>query len=93
MGYGDGLAALIGTRFKSKEFKIFGNKKSLLGCITMFVVCMIVISITTLCFGQFSILKVVAISLIATIIEALSPMGLDNLTVPILTTIISYYMF
>ena len=93
MGYGDGLAALIGTRFKSKEFKIFGNKKSLLGCITMFVVCMIVISITTLCFGQFSILKVVAISLIATIIEALSPMGLDTLTVPILTTIISYYMF
>ena len=92
MGYGDGLAALIGSKFKSKDFKIWGNKKTLLGMITMFIVSFIVITILSLCFGQFSILPVLGLALFATIIEAFSPFGIDNLTVPILTAILSFFI-
>lgn len=92
MGYGDGLAAIIGCKFKSKEFKIWGNKKTVLGTITMFIVTFIVITILSLCFGQFNILSVLILSLLATLIEALSPFGIDNLTVPIITALVAFYI-
>ena len=92
MGYGDGFAALIGSKFKSKEFMIFKTKKTLLGCATMFVVTLLVVSILTLCFNQFSILGVLIISVVATLIEAFSPLGIDNLTVPILTSILAFFI-
>ena len=92
MGYGDGLAALAGTNFKSKKFVIFGNEKTIVGSITMFVASFIAISILALCFNQFSILGVLIVSAIATLIEAVSPFGLDNITVPILTSILAYFI-
>jgi phytol kinase len=92
MGYGDGFAAILGTKFKSKKYHIFGQSKSLLGSLTMFVVTFIVVSILTLAFGSFSLLNVLIISSFATIIEALSPFGIDNLTVPLLTTLVSYFI-
>ena len=92
MGYGDGLAALIGNKFKSFEFKIFGNKKTILGSVTMFVVSFIVISILALCYGQFNLPAILLVSGVATIIEACSPFGLDNLTVPIITSILAFFV-
>jgi len=92
MGYGDGCAALIGTKFKLKEFIFFKNTKTVLGSITMFIISFIAISILTLCFNQFSLLNVLIVSAVATIIEAVSPFGLDNLAVPILTSILSYFI-
>ena len=90
MGYGDGFAAIIGKNLKSKEYNIFNQKKSILGSLTMFIVSMVVISIITAIYGSFSLLTVLLISLVATIIEALSPFGLDNITVPIITTVLAY---
>ena len=92
MGYGDGLAALVGSSFKSIDYKIFNNKKTLLGTLTMFVATFIVVSIITLIFNQFSLLSVLIISLVATIVEAVSPFGLDNITVPLVSTLISYLL-
>ena len=92
MGYGDGLAALAGTNFKSKKFVIFGNEKTVIGSITMFVASFIAISILALCFNQFSIFGVLIVSAVATLIEAISPFGLDNITVPILTSILAYFV-
>jgi len=92
MGYGDGLAALVGSKFKSKKFVIFGNEKTVLGSITMFIASFIVISILSMCFNQFFIIGVLFISVIATLIEAISPYGLDNITVPILTSILAYFV-
>ena len=42
MGYGDGLAAVIGKSVKSKEYKIGSNTKSIAGSLTMFVVTLLV---------------------------------------------------
>lgn len=92
MGYGDGLAALIGSRFKSPSCMIFKNKKSLLGSLTMFLASFIAISILALCFDKFSLVSIIIVSLIATIIEAISPFGIDNLSVPILTSIVAYFL-
>ena len=92
MGYGDGFAAISGIKVKSKEYYIWKNKKSFIGTITMFVISFIVISILTLLYGQFSLTSVILIAFIATVIEAVSPFGIDNLTVPILTTLIAYIL-
>ena len=92
MGYGDGLAALIG-RFYGKK-KIFGQK-SYIGSSVMFVVTFIVILITSMAFDVGNIasftwlIRAIVISLIATLVEIFTPSGLDNLSVPIGTAIIS----
>jgi len=92
MGYGDGLAALIG-KFYGKQ-KIFGQK-SYIGSSVMFVVTFIVILVTSMAFdvgniASFSwVIRAIFISLIATLVEIFTPSGLDNLSVPIGTAIIS----
>ena len=88
MGYGDGFAAIAGKSIKSKEFTILGGKKSLAGCSTMFIISLIIISCALAYFNiQFWYIKSIIIALVATIFEAISVKGTDNLTVPILTTL------
>lgn len=88
MGYGDGFAAIAGKSIKSKEFTILGGKKSLAGCSTMFIISLIIISCTLAYFNvQFWYIKSIIIAIVATIFEAISVKGTDNLTVPILTTL------
>ena len=93
MGYGDGFAAVVGQNFKSKELKI-GKKttKSVAGSITMLLISFI-ISATFLYFWgtELFLIKGVVIAAIATILEMISIRGIDNLTVPIITTIITYF--
>ena len=88
MGYGDGFAAIAGKSIKSKEFTILGGKKSLAGCSTMFIISLIIISCALAYFNiQFWYIKSIIIALVATIFEAISVKGTDNLTVPIITTL------
>jgi len=88
MGYGDGFAAIAGKSIKSKEFSILGGKKSLAGCSTMFIISLIIISCALAYLNiQFWYIKSIIIALVATIFEAISVKGTDNLTVPIITTL------
>ena len=89
MGYGDGFAAIAGKSIKSKEFKVFGSKKSVAGCATMFIISLIIIS-CALAYSNVSLwyVKSIVLALIATVFEAISIKGTDNLTVPILTTLL-----
>ena len=88
MGYGDGFAAIAGKSIKSKEFSILGGKKSLAGCSTMLIISLIIISCALAYFNvQYWYIKSIIIALVATIFEAISVKGTDNLTVPILTTL------
>ena len=89
MGYGDGLAAVIGQAIESKKFNINGNKKSVAGCIAMFLVTfMIITGYLTKCESANIIIKAILSSILLTLIEAVSKKGTDNLTVPIATTIL-----
>ena len=89
LGYGDGLAAAIGSKWGKRKL-IYG--KSVEGSLTMFLATFIV-TFTLLAFNfslpiALSVGLVLAIS--ATLIELYTPKGLDNLTVPLLTSLIYY---
>jgi len=92
---GDGLADIIGRKFGGKKIGIKGSEKTYIGSIGMLVGSILVSSILVLIFSlevpQFDILvmilPIIVVSIVATIVEALSPKGTDNFTV-FLTVII-----
>ena len=97
MVYGDGFAALIGQKFGRIKYKVFGGTKSLEGSLTMFVVTTVMsvfvwMFFTTIGYSMpnFNLFAIVGISAVATVCEALSYGGIDNLTVPALTAILYY---
>lgn len=83
MAYADGFAAIFGKKINSKKIKIGETKKSVAGCITMFIVTFIITSIYLRYTGatNWPILSVF-MSAFATAIELISIKGLDNITVP-----------
>jgi len=78
MGYGDGLAALVGLRFGG--LKLPGSeKKTFAGSITLFFVVLVVcITIT----GR-PLFLCIFTALATALAEAYTPFGLDNITVPL----------
>ncbi|MTI46452.1 DUF92 domain-containing protein [Sporosalibacterium faouarense] len=95
MGYGDGFAAIIGKKLGKNKIKIYNNVKSLEGSITMFILSYLV-ALLILIFSNGYSFKILAISfilaVIATVVEALTPWGLDNLTVPLITALSAYFL-
>ncbi len=93
MGYGDGLAAVIGQAIKSKEFIIAGNKKSLAGSLAMFcVTLMIFVGFLVYSNAEYIAIKSVLVAILMTIVEAVSIKGTDNLTVPLITSLLALLM-
>lgn len=85
MSFGDGFASLIGSKYGSRRYRIFGDEKSFEGSLAMFVVCVITFSVVSL-YYRGEILPILApLAFIATLVEAATPKGLDNLTVSIIT--------
>ncbi len=104
MGWGDGLAALVGERVTVGRYVVAGRgvrranamteptqpraTKSLAGSITMFAASFAAAAIVVGTLGPRAGLGTVtaraaAVAAVATIVEAATPLGLDNLTVPI----------
>jgi dolichol kinase len=97
MVYGDGFAALIGQKFGNIKYTVFGGQKSVEGSLTMFVITTVMSVFVWMVFStigysmpNFNLGAILAISAVATICEALSYGGIDNLTVPALTSILYY---
>jgi phytol kinase len=92
LGYGDGFAAIIGKAF-GKTKLIFG--KSLEGSLTFFVASFFVV-LAVLFIYQPSItnplLLIFLLPLFATLIELITPSGLDNLSIPLGVTAIAYVL-
>ena len=95
MAYGDGLAAIIGKKLKSKRYKLGETKKSFAGSLTMFLISLILIS-GYLWFENASVfwtsthwpLISIMMAFVITAIEAVSGKGMDNITVPISTLLL-----
>lgn len=79
MGYGDGLAAIVGNKVESRYLPLLRDK-TVAGSLTMFAVSALVI----LCVAKCSVLYALLIGLVATIFEAYIPFGLDNISVPVI---------
>lgn len=95
MAYGDGLAAIIGKRTKSKKYKLSDTKKSFAGSLTMFLISLILIGGYLLfmyndMFWSSSHWPLVSVmmALCVTAIEAVSGKGIDNISVPISTLLL-----
>ena len=93
MAYGDAFAALIGEKYGKWHYRIF-TRKSLEGSIAMFLASFLSLSFSLLYFSllyAFPILNAVLAALgaafIAALAESLSPLGFDNITVPILSAL------
>ena len=84
MGYGDGLAAIIGKTLKSYKYKIGDTKKTLAGSATMLIVTFLILSVFFVYMGiSFWYLKAILAAIVLTVVEAISIKGTDNITVPI----------
>jgi phytol kinase len=98
MAYGDSIGSLIGQRYGKRKYKLFaqktieGSMAVFLGSITS-VICGL--SFYAL-FHPFTLSEIILLStgvaLVATIVEGISPSGLDNLTVPISCALFVFFM-
>ena len=80
---GDGLADIIGRRYGgARTFGVGGAQKTLAGSLGMFAGSVLLIALLTLIFGTgFNLAAIAVLALFATIVEAVSPKGLDNYTI------------
>ncbi|MEM2889938.1 MAG: hypothetical protein QW358_01130, partial [Candidatus Hadarchaeum sp.] len=96
MSYGDGFASIIGVRFGRHSFQIFRDKKSLEGSLAMFLSTMPMLLVNATFYSlpiTIRLLTVLSlVCLVATIVEMLTPRGLDNLTVPIIASALCWYL-
>ena len=85
MTFGDGLAGLIGKTFNSKSWLFLKQKKSLIGTLTMFLTSLIIVSLLGYTQQHSLNFNYLTIALIATLLEQVSFLGIDNFIVPILS--------
>jgi phytol kinase len=95
MAWGDGFAAIIGRRFGKHKYKLFGGQKSWEGSGAMTLISYIISSLI-LFSTEGNIWQVWVISLVvavvATILETLSFLGMDNLTVPLGSAALAFWL-
>ena len=95
MAWGDGMAALVGQRFGKHPYQVMGSKKSWEGSL----------AITGVSFGISSLILLFTIgnswhiwlislivALAATSLETISQLGLDNLTVPLGSAALGFFL-
>jgi phytol kinase len=94
LGYGDGFAAVIGKAYGKHRWK---SGKSLEGSLTMFFASFVVMMIIAFMHPlSASFLMVMGgallVAVTATLLEAYTPYGLDNLSVPLITSLVYYVL-
>ncbi len=98
LGWGDGLASLVGEMQRTATLRVFGNSKSIAGSCAMFAASAAVALVFTSLFATPAsgllpggvLLTAFSIALVATVVELVTPYGLDNLTVPVATLLFVY---
>lgn len=85
MGLGDGMAALVGTKWGKHKYKVSKvGVKSVEGTFSMFVASFLVVYILSPC----GVLVSLFVALFSSLVENISPSGVDNATVPILSALL-----
>jgi phytol kinase len=95
MAWGDGLAAIVGQKFGRHRYRVWGMVKSWEGSLTMLVASFVVIVLVLGFVSGFGwpVWAIAAIvAPIATLLEAFSKWGIDNLTVPLGSAIVTLYL-
>ena len=87
MTFGDGLAGLVGKTFNSRSWFFLKQKKSLIGTLTMFLTSLIIVSSLGYAKQNSLNLDYFTIAFIATLLEQISFLGIDNFIVPIISAL------
>ncbi len=91
MTWGDALAAVLGKRLGSRRYTVLGHTRTLEGSAVMLIVSALAVF---LALGQLEPGARIGVSLGmalgATLVEAVSPWGIDNLTVPAISALILF---
>jgi dolichol kinase len=86
MTWGDALAAVVGRRIGRRRYTVLGSTRSAEGSMTMFVAGWVAMSVSLMLLGTGDPMTALWVSAVtafgATLVEAVSPWGIDNLTVP-----------
>lgn len=94
MAWGDGMAAIIGQRFGKHKYRVGQITKSWEGSLAMALVALTVIG-TWLFLVEGNSWQTwtisIVVALVATIAEAFSKLGIDNLTVPLASGFLSFF--
>lgn len=90
MAWGDGLAGLVGPALSSPSWSVFGQRKSVAGTLTMASASLgVLLLIDQIAqaqgLGSPPLPALVAMVAIATALEQVATLGMDNFTVPIVT--------
>jgi dolichol kinase len=81
MSYGDGMASLIGMKYGKIKYNLTGDNKSLEGSLTMFIVLIGMLWVVLMYYAvPVQPMVIVSVALVATILEGITPKGLDNIT-------------
>ncbi len=90
MTWGDAFAAIVGKRLGTHKFTVLGQTRSIEGSLAMFAFSFIATFGALVVFAQplaASLALAFVTALVATLVEAFSPFGIDNLTVPLSSAI------
>lgn len=95
MAWGDGMAAIIGQRYGKHPYQVLGMTKSWEGSCSMaivshFISCLILLPGAENIWHSWLICLIVAV--VAASLETISKLGVDNLTVPIGSAAIAFYL-
>lgn len=95
MAWGDGMAAIIGQRFGQHKYQIGTITKSWEGSLAMatasFMVSELILLVVAGNTWQIVLISLI-VAVISTILEAFSKFGLDNLTVPLSSGFICFFL-
>ncbi len=96
MSYGDGLAGLLGYYYGEKKYAVSGEWKSYVGSAVMLVMTVVVLVIAMLFYRiPLSVSKLGLLAGIAgmvTVVEGVTPRGLDNVSVPFVTVALYWFL-
>ncbi len=99
--YGDGLASVIGLRWGKIKYNITGDEKSVAGSVTMLIATLIAVTCGLIFYSSVAgalrlsydlVIPLIIVAIVATLVEALTPKGLDNLSVPLASSSIFWLL-
>ena len=94
MTWGDALAAILGRRYGQRKYSVLAFTRSMEGSLAMFLFSWLSTFLALLLLPplgwQTSLLYSLGLAVFATLVEALSPWHIDNLTVPLLSAALLY---
>lgn len=94
MTWGDAAAGVIGHKWGKHRLQGVPGGKSVEGSAAMLLFSFVSVALVLLAadFGGQALAVAAVVAVVATVVEALTPWGLDNLTVPILSAVLLWFL-